>query len=89
MANPYYVHGAYPATGAPGASAPMRAELDGITTGFDKLVVLAGNANKAVVVNSSGTGLAVTIGTLALAGNVAFTGSSLAASIRPFFLSPR
>jgi hypothetical protein len=38
----------------------MRAELDLITAGFDKLPTLTGNANKFVVVNSLGTLLEVT-----------------------------
>ena len=37
MPNNYYSHGSYPSTGAPGRSADLRAELDSITTGFDKL----------------------------------------------------
>jgi hypothetical protein len=35
----------------------MRAELASISTGFDKLPTLSGNANKLVTVNSSGTAL--------------------------------
>jgi hypothetical protein len=37
----------------------MRAELASISTGFDKLPTLFGNANKLVAVNSSGTALEV------------------------------
>ena len=55
--NPYYNGGAFPATGAPATSASMRAELASISTGFDKLPTLSGNANKLVTVNSSGTAL--------------------------------
>jgi hypothetical protein len=47
----------------------MRAELDLIEAGFDKLPGLTGNANKAVVVNGSATALGVTTGTLTLSGN--------------------
>jgi len=57
MTNPYYNGGAFPATGAPATSASMRAELASISTGFDKLPTLSGNANKLVTVNSSGTAL--------------------------------
>jgi len=57
MTNPYYNGGAFPATGAPATSASMRAELASISTGFDKLPTLSGNATKLVTVNSSGTAL--------------------------------
>lgn len=55
--NDYYSHGGYPATNAAGASASMRAELDSIASGFDKLPPLAGNALKTVRVNAAGTAL--------------------------------
>lgn len=55
MANPYYNHGSFPATGSAGASASMRAELDSITAGFNKLPTLT--ANNVVFVNASGTAL--------------------------------
>lgn len=35
MANPYYDHTTYPATGATGSSSALRAELDSIEAGFD------------------------------------------------------
>lgn len=75
-ANPYYDNTGYPATGAPLQSAAMRAELVLIETGFDKLPTLTANGSKAVVVNSGGTALTVTTGTLTLAGNFATSGSS-------------
>lgn len=59
MSNEYYDHGSFPATGSSLSSAAMRAELESIEAGLDKLPVLAGNANKAVVVNPSGTALTV------------------------------
>ena len=59
MSNPYYNHGTYPVPGSSGSSAAMRAELASISTGFDKLPTLFGNANKLVAVNSSGTALEV------------------------------
>lgn len=74
--NTYYDHGSFPATGAALSSAAMRAELDLIEAGFDKLPTLTANGSKAVVVNSGGTALTVTTGTLTLPGNFALSGSS-------------
>lgn len=53
----------------------MRAELELIEAGFGKLPDLSGNGNKAVIINSGGTGMTVTTGTLALAGNFATAGA--------------
>lgn len=75
-ASEYYSHGSFPATGSAATSASMRAELDLISAGFDKLPALSGNGNKAIVVNSGATALTVTTGTLALAGNFATSGTS-------------
>lgn len=75
MTNPYYAPSGTPSTGAPGSSAPVRSEFLAITAGFALLPTLSGNGNKAVIVNSGGTGLTVTTGTLALAGNFATTGA--------------
>lgn len=55
--NGYYDHTTFPATGSAATSAGMRAELDLIEQGFNKLPELTGNANKVVVVNAGGTGL--------------------------------
>jgi len=55
--NDFYNHGGYPATQAPGSSAAMRAELDAIAAGFDKMPTLPGNAGQFVVVNPSANGL--------------------------------
>lgn len=71
----YYDHTTYPAQGAQGSSAALRAELDSIENGFGKCPALSGNANKAVIVNSSGNAQTTTIGTLALAGNLATVGA--------------
>ena len=60
MSNSYYNHGSFPSTGSAATSASMRAELQLIAAGFDKLPTLSGNANKFVVVNSTGTGLTAT-----------------------------
>lgn len=59
MTNSYYNKTGVPATGAPGLSQDIRAEFAGIEAGFNKLPTLAGNANKAVLVNSGGNGLDV------------------------------
>lgn len=55
--NPYYDHGSFPSPGSPATSAGMRAELDLIEAGFNKLPVLTGNADELVVVNGSATAL--------------------------------
>ena len=57
MANDFYNHGSFPTTGSAATSASMRAELDSIAAGFDKLPGLTGNGNEVVVVNSSATAL--------------------------------
>jgi hypothetical protein len=60
MSNSFYNHGAFPSTGSAATSASMRAELDLISAGFDKMPTLSGNANKFIIVNSTGTGLTQT-----------------------------
>ena len=75
MSNDFYTPTGVPQTSSQGTSAVIRNEFDLIQDGFDKLPVLTGNGNKAVVINSAGTGLTVTTGTLALAGNFATTGA--------------
>ena len=57
MSNNFYNHGSFPTTGSAATSASMRAELDSIAAGFDKMPTLTGNANGIVVVNGSGTAL--------------------------------
>ena len=74
--NSFYNHGGVPATGAQGSSATMRAEFDAITAGFALLPTLSGFANKAVVINSGGTALTTTSGSLALAGDFSTSGTS-------------
>lgn len=59
MANNFYDHSTYPAQAAQGGSSAMRAELDLIEAGFDKLPTLTGNANKLTKVNAGGTALSV------------------------------
>src|SRR5574343_1128001 len=63
MANEYFQPGSVPAPNAPGSSAVMRQEFASISTGFDKLPILAGHANELVTVNATGTAL-VTSGTI-------------------------
>ena len=75
MSNEYYAHGSYPATNASGTSAAMRAELDLITAGLDKLPALSTNSSKAIVVNGGGTALTATVGSLALAGDFSTLGA--------------
>lgn len=73
MPNSYYNHSTYPAPNAPGSSAALRAELDLVTAGFNKLPTLAGNAGRLVAVNGAGdalvavtafSGIAITGGTI-------------------------
>ncbi|MGE5525471.1 MAG: hypothetical protein ACM3SS_17295 [Rhodospirillaceae bacterium] len=75
MSNEYYSETGSPATSSALSSATIRAEFAAIGDGFDKLPTLAANGNKAVVINSGGTSLTVTTGTLALAGNFATVGA--------------
>ena len=60
MSNSFYNHGFFPSTGSAATSATMRAELDLVSAGFDKMPTLSGNANAVIVVNGSGTGLTAT-----------------------------
>jgi hypothetical protein len=53
----YYDHTSYPATGAAGSSAAMRAELDAIETAFNKLPTLTGNGGKLLKVAASADNL--------------------------------
>ena len=57
MANEFYDHTNYPAPNTKATSAGMRAELDLIEAGFDKLPALSGNSGKKIVVNATGDGL--------------------------------
>ena len=74
-ATEYFDSTGSPATSSQGSSATMRAEFDLIQTGFGKLPDLAGNGNKAVVVNAGGTALTVTAAALALAVALTTAGS--------------
>lgn len=69
QANDFYNHGSYPTPGSPATSAGLRAELDLIASGFDKLPALgAPNANKLIVVNPSGTRLTTSANSISLGG---------------------
>jgi hypothetical protein len=57
MSNEYYDHTTYPTPNSPGSSAALRAELDQIEAGFNKLPTLAGNGGDFVAVNAGGTAL--------------------------------
>ena len=46
MSNSFYNHGAFPSTGSAATSASMRAELDLVSAGFDKMPTLSGNASE-------------------------------------------
>jgi hypothetical protein len=53
----YYSHTTYPANGAQGSSSALRAELESIEAGTDKLPILAGNGSKIVAVNAAASAL--------------------------------
>jgi len=57
MANDFYNHGTYPTPNSAGSSASMRAELDAISAGFNKLPTLTGNGYKVVGMNAGGTAM--------------------------------
>lgn len=55
--NEYYDHQGFPQTNTRASSSLMRAELDAVEQGFDKLPVLAGNGGEIVTVKADATGL--------------------------------
>lgn len=59
MPNDFYTHGSYPAPFSFGSSSGLRAELDSISAGFDKLPALTGNAYKIPFVSSGANSLTV------------------------------
>jgi hypothetical protein len=79
----YYDHLTYPATGAAGSSAAMRAELDSIEAGLNKLPAMATNGGKLVKVAASADNLEVSAvisddGTDAtIAGDLIVTGTQI------------
>ena len=74
--NEYYDHTTFPAAGSSGSSSAMRAELDAIEDGFDKLPTMTGNAGKVVVVNGSGTGLESTSAPALVDASITQTGGT-------------
>lgn len=86
MSGEYYDHTTYPSVGATGSSSAMRAELELIQTGFDKLIALAGNGNKLMKVNAGATAHTASIisddgSTVTVAGALTITGALIAASL--------
>lgn len=76
QANDFYNHGSYPTPGSPATSAGLRAELDLIAAGFDKLPSIGSpNANKLVVVNPTGTALTTLQYGITLSGSFATSGA--------------
>ncbi len=65
MPNSFYDHTTYPANGAQGSSAALRAELESIEDGFDLMPTISGNGSKILAVNAAATALEaiVTTGT--------------------------
>ena len=61
MPNDFYTPTSNPTDNSAIVSTDMRAEFAAINAGFNKLPTLTGNANKLVVINSSGTGMDVTV----------------------------
>ena len=57
MTNPYYVVTGAPGQGAPGASAPIRAEYSALEDAFDKLPILSGKGSNIVTINSGATAI--------------------------------
>jgi hypothetical protein len=80
MSNNFYNHSGFPAANANGSSATMRAELDSIAAGFDKLPALTGNGDKAIYVNTAGTALEARAVTGVPASSVSFTPTGTIAS---------
>ncbi len=74
MTNPYYNASGAPTTGANGYSATIRSEFTSVAAGFAVLPPSL-TANKAVIINSAGTGMTLTTGSLALAGDFTTTGA--------------
>lgn len=74
MANDFYTHSTYPATGSQGSSSLARAEFDAVSAGFDKMPALSGNAGKFVVVNTGASGLTVSSVLTETSGNLTSTG---------------
>lgn len=66
----YYDHTTFPQTGTVGSSAQMRAELELIEAGFNKLPDLVGNALKLIRINASGTSQEAVLNTTVQAADI-------------------
>lgn len=66
----YYDHTTFPQTGTVGSSAQMRAELELIEAGFNKLPDLVGNALKLVRINASATAQEAVLNTTVQAADI-------------------
>jgi hypothetical protein len=77
MPNSYYNHATYPTPNSPGSSAQLRAELELITDGFDKLPTLTGNGYKVAMINAAGDAI---IASSALQ-SLAITGSTINSTV--------
>lgn len=66
----YYDHTTFPQTGTVGSSAQMRAELELIEAGFNKLPDLVGNALKLIRINASGTAQEAVLNTTVQAADI-------------------
>ncbi len=73
--NEFYNHGSFPSPSSPASSAAMRAELDSIAGGFNKMPALSLSPGTAVIVNGGGTALTNTAGQLLLGGNFTISGA--------------
>lgn len=82
MANTYYNHTSFPATRQAGDSALMRAELESIEAGFDKLIDPATHAGQLVAINAGGSAMtgstALTFAGTTLTLNGTLVGTGLA-----------
>lgn len=74
MSNPFFNASGAPITSSQGYSAVIRAEFTAVQAGF-ALLPAALTANKAVIINSGGSGMTLTTGSLALAGDLTTTGA--------------
>lgn len=78
MSNSFYTHGSFPSTGSAATSASMRAELDLVTAGFDKLPTLGGAyANQVVVLSATGLAIAssTSLNGISIGGTTAAAGA--------------
>ena len=75
MSNEYFNAGGVPVSGSQVQSRPLRTEFEKVGDAFTKLPVLAGKANKFVIVNSSGDALTTMSGLLTLGSTLTTSGA--------------